>query len=546
EPRRVLRPPQDVLVQHKSAEAAAKAGVGQRYAEARAVSLALTPDGQTVALGFADGTIRLLRATDGKEIASMLASTLRRQGVRDLAFDAAGRRLVSVTEVAAQVWDAGTGRPVSSVPAFMPGYGSTLTPDGRALAVMNPLTALIQLWTTDDNRRRLVLATLSSRVDPRGHVMQLNASGTRAAISLGDGTIQVWNVEPPEQTPADGVLRERERLVATLPGHAAPVNAIAFRPDRAGMASVSTDGQLRLWDGDLLGRAVVRQRSGDAGDPLTLGNGRIAFRDEGRLRVLDAVTRAEVGAVPIANERACFDPGSGDLLLVRDGKVLSRYAGDTLRLREQVGAADALPGRLRLALRARADDPGARCEVVDQATGRVIARLACGVAITPSPSGVRGEISASGQVAAIRPRDDLVEFYALPTGEQLGVATVPSGARVIAMSNDGRSAAVLDGGRGVLLIETQGARLRKRIDAGTSPVDASFSPDGRRLAVLLADGTVRLLEADGLTEMLVLRSGAIQPQVVAFSPDGAVIAIAGPQDVVAWTVPPPASPAGGP
>ncbi|MBL8990195.1 MAG: hypothetical protein JNJ48_01300, partial [Phycisphaerae bacterium] len=322
-----------------------------------------------------------------------------------------------------------------------------------------------------------------------------------------------------------------------LPGHAAPVSAIAFRPDRAGMASVSTDGQLRIWDGELLGRALVRQRTGDAPAPLVLGAGRIGYRDDLRFRVIDAGTRADVGDVPIVNERAWFEPDSGDLLLARDGRVLSRHARDTLLPRPEVGTADTLPGPLRLALRLRPNDPAPRCEVVDLSTGSTVARLEGGSPVAPSPSGVRGVISAGGAVAAIRPRDDVAEFFALPGGTLLGSLSVPGGVRAISLSADGRVAVLLDSGRGIWLVDTRGARLVKRIDAGTSPVDAAFSPDARRLAVLLADGTVRVLETSGLTEMLVLRSGAIQPQVVDFSPDGSIIAIAGPQDLIAWIAP---------
>jgi WD40 repeat protein len=90
-----------------------------------------------------------------------------------------------------------------------------------------------------------------------------------------------------------------------------------------------------------------------------------------------------------------------------------------------------------------------------------------------------------------------------------------------ALSPDGRSAAVTDGGGDVIVWRVDGTG-RPIVLSGHQRYasDVAFSRDGSRIATASADTTVRIWRADGAGAPIVLRHGA-QVESVLFSPDDA-------------------------
>jgi WD40 repeat protein len=160
----------------------------------RVLTLGFAPDGQTLASGGADQTVRLWEVATGKE-----RRTLRHPGpVGCAVYSPDGRTLVTGSAPAVardekapgqlRLWDAAT---------------------GKELAVLTGHTDAI----------------LCAAYSPDGKIL---ASGS------ADGGIKLWNAAPKE--------------VASFEGHTRAVHGMAFSPDGKTLASASSDGTIRFWD----------------------------------------------------------------------------------------------------------------------------------------------------------------------------------------------------------------------------------------------------------------------------------------------------------
>jgi tRNA A-37 threonylcarbamoyl transferase component Bud32 len=193
-------------------------------------SVAFAPDGQTLATGSDDTSVRLWDATTGREKAMLSGN---RSAVFAVAFTHSGKLLISGGgDGTLQLWDVATRQGQGALPHRGGNVRRlSISPDDRTLAVGSSGQG-VELWDLDSQSLRQTLS---------GHrgTMQAVAfapDGRTVATGEASGTIRLWD-------PATGAER------ADFPGDSLSLRALAFTPDGQTLVSAGTgDRDVKLWN----------------------------------------------------------------------------------------------------------------------------------------------------------------------------------------------------------------------------------------------------------------------------------------------------------
>ncbi|MCI0460403.1 MAG: PQQ-binding-like beta-propeller repeat protein [Gemmataceae bacterium] len=382
------------------------------------------------------------------------------------------------------LWETATGKLLHQIPNQQYASSVVFTPDGKGVALIGSDSHFrLHDLSTGKEVRRLSPTTRELRL------VAFSAGGKRAALVAQNHSIRVWDLETD---------REVRQLVAPQPNP-------TFAP---GLATLSADGKLLAIAGPERGSPVVRLWEVDSG------------------RELPRIPLSPNGAAALA-----FSP-DGKRLAIADNKSLTIL---DVASREKVYGFDGVPGAF-LPFTFSADGKllalrnGQKIDLIETAGWTTLRSL--------TPSGVPYALafSADGKMLAVGGSDNVVRLCDTATGKELRPTEGHQAAVArVAYAPDGRSVATASADGTVRLWEAATGKELRSLSRPTdkdaprpgAPSALTFLDGGKVLAGAWGDGRLCVWETATGKQRQLTRAPAGHFQVVAFSPEGALLAAVG-------------------
>jgi WD40 repeat protein len=418
--------------------------------------------------------------------------------VRGLAFGAGDNSLAVVMDSGTVIVNPATAATVNEVkPAVKSAAAIWFAQDGQRLAIAGPGgdVPVVRVW---DPATGKVLHTIEQ---PQWvSAAAFAPDGKTVAVSFNDHRVSLFHIET-------------ARPLASTAGHAWPVRWLTYLPGGAQVATVTTLGEVRVWNAAT--GALVRRWDDHGG--LIYGTHRCFALDGNRLVTHQGKAGLGLWNVQTGELQPVTPPDAGNFVLVdvsADGQTVALHRLEEVLVWD-VGAASfraRIPRRwfggkvalspdgrwlvtaekLTMHLWETAAAPPARREVPRALTWSFHA-------FTPDGR----HVLASRELAARNPELVWVELEALRVTAAVGVDTPLVG--ISAFSRDGRHLATAHAGG---LVSLWDARAHVRLwtfTASASPdanvrdvTGLAFAPDGRSLAVAVEDTSVLIYDLDAL------------------------------------------------
>ncbi|MCI0464730.1 MAG: hypothetical protein L0Z62_48015 [Gemmataceae bacterium] len=482
------------------------------------MAVAFAPDGKTLASGSSDGTLKLWETATGKELA-MLEQVPEGPGhiggfVWALAFSPDGKTLACAERDYVRLWDVAQREEKASLQTHQAVYSLTFNGKGNLLAG-GAADGRVRVWDPVTGSCRGVLSV------PPAPARALAFAPADDLLAVGLGReVRVVELESLLKQPGDAsqALRlasanlprpdARGRLV--LQGQQREVIGVQFTADSKQVVGVAHDGGVRAWD-------------------VASGRSRDSMRGEGFAR---------------SYNMASFKPDGSAVML-------GTFGGPLRRVDLKARAASAFPEKVKLgpkdSIRSLALAPDGKLLATGHAQPEVRLWDMATEEVRFTLAGHKGPVSAlafapDGKLLASGSWDGTVKLWdaaegkeAPPVPQRDGPGKRGRAIESLAFSGDGGllAASWVDGV--VRVFRVPGRELAHELKTATTPKSLALAPDGKRLAVGLADGKVEVWDTVEGKRLAVLDSSArLGVRSLAFSPDGTRLAATGLREVDVW------------
>ena len=211
-------------------------------------SVAYSPDGQTLASGSNDNTIKLWNVNTGKLLQTLKSHSY---SVNSVAYSPDSQTLASASgDNTIKLWNVKTGELLQTLKSHSVN-SVAYSPDGQILSSASG-DKTIKLWNVKTGELLQTFTGHSNGV----YSVAYSPDGQTLASGSFDYTIKLWNVKT-------------RKLLQTLTGHSSLVSSVAYSPDGQTLASASGDKTIKIWQIPAsISKAPVQQPQSQVSQPV--------------------------------------------------------------------------------------------------------------------------------------------------------------------------------------------------------------------------------------------------------------------------------------
>jgi WD40 repeat protein len=426
-------------------------------------------DGQTLAIGSADGTVQLWNLQTGSKLTSFRASGQ----LLDLGFSPDGRTLATISaDGTVQRWDWRTGKEQARFPTSGSIWTLHFSPSSPVLAIALA-DGTVQLWNWQTGSQ-----LTSFKASEQVFALRFSPSSPVLAIALADGTVQLWNWET-----------DTTQIAFKASG---PVSSLRFSRDSDGqtLAAITRGRTVQLWNPQ---KGPTPFNKPGRVESLSLNsNGQIlaAGSSDGTVQLWDWQTGQKHGQFKASGpvNYLYFGPDDQSLVTVLADGTLSLWAlskGEWQTLPKSSGRVFDLSFSPNGQILATAAPVEGKVQLWDWKTGKLQTEL-------PADRALSLSFSPDGQTLATGSADGTIQVWDWKTRKERAKLKASSPVRSLNFSSDGKTLTTFSVDGTVQLWNWKTGKEGSNFNVSGLVLSLSFSPDGRTLATGSADGTVQL------------------------------------------------------